>query len=139
MLKITLGRVSEVSTRNHNTSITILRVANISRACVLFTLVGLSTVIYYPLQDLSLLWLLLLILDVLGFVVLMLPKPELRPLGYGWAAIMSILFLVYYFPFLGDTRLFSDVIVILLLSCIQLFALMKIGYDNFITVSQGSE
>lgn len=82
---------------------------------------------------------LLLVLDFLGLLVLMIPNEKWLPLGYAWAGVMSIILMWSTSQFIGNTYLISDVMVVLLLSSIQLLALMKIGYDNFITASQGSE
>ena len=125
-----------MSERNGNTPLTILRIANVSRAIVLFTMVGLSSVFYYGSPDITLWFFLLLVLDFLGLLVLMIPKMELLPIGYVWAGLMSIGLIFYVSQFLGNTYFFSDVLVVLLLASIQLLALLKIGVDIYAAAAQ---
>jgi hypothetical protein len=133
------GAYQEMSNRSKHALDTILRITNVSRTLILFTMVGLSSTMYYPAMDYTLLLFLLLVLDFLGLLVLMIPNEKWLPLGYAWAGVMSIILMWSTSQFIGNTYLISDVMVVLLLSSIQLLALMKIGYDNFITASQGSE
>ena len=128
-----------MSTKTSYMPLTILRVSSISRILVLFTMYGLSSVLYYPILTTAFWLLLLLILDFFGLIVLLFIKQDLMPLGYGWTGLVSIVLMVYTYPFLGNTFLTSDVSVILILSGIQLLTLIKIGYDRFIIASEGSE
>ena len=129
-----------MSNRTSNTSITILRIANLSRDIVLFTLVGLSSVVYYyATPEYTLFLFLLLVLDSIGFLLLSISREPWKQFGYVWAGMMSIVLMLHTSGYLGNTYFFSDVIVILLLSSIQILALMKIGINGYVNVSQGDE
>ena len=120
-------------------SIAILRITNLSRAIVLFTLVGLSSVVYYPNPEYTLFLLSMLVLDSVGFLLLLISRAPLKQFGYVWAGMMSIILMLALSEFLGNGYFFSDVIVILLLSSIQLLALVKIGINAYVNVSLGDE
>ena len=128
-----------MSNRTSNTSITILRMTNLSRAVVLFTLAGLSSVVLYPALEYTLLFLFMLILDSVGFLLLLISREPLKQFGYVWAGMMSILLMLDTSVYLGTTYFSPDVTVILLLSSIQLLALVKIGINAYVNVSLGDE
>ena len=112
---------------------------NLSRAVVLFTLAGLSSVVLYPALEYTLLFLFMLILDSVGFLLLLISREPLKQFGYVWAGMMSILLMLDTSVYLGTTYFSPDVTVILLLSSIQLLALVKIGINAYVNVSLGDE
>jgi hypothetical protein len=126
-----------LSQKTSNTSITIVRTANLGRDVVLFTFVGLSSTIFYPVADYTLLLLFLLVLDSIGFLLLLTLRDPLKQVGYVWAGLMSMVLMFHTSMYLGSFYFFSDVIMILLLSGIQLLALIKIGINAYVNVSEG--
>lgn len=110
---------------------------NLSRAIVLFIFVGhLAAFVYYDWQAISPIPIFLLILDSLGFIFLLMSREPLKQFGYVWVGLMSILLIPYIIPYFGNGAFFSDVIVILLLSSIQLLTLLKMGINVYVSVSQ---
>jgi hypothetical protein len=126
-----------LSQKTSNASITIVRTANLGRDVVLFTFVGLSSTIFYPVADYTLLLLFLLVLDSIGFLLLLTLRDPLKQVGYVWAGLMSMVLMFHTSMYLGSFYFFSDVIMILLLSGIQLLALIKIGINAYVNVSEG--
>jgi hypothetical protein len=112
---------------------------NLSRAIVLFTLAGLSSVFFYPALEYTLLFWFMLILDSVGFILLLISRVPLKQFGYVWVGMMSILLMFYTSGYLGTTYFNPDVIMILLLSIIQLLALVKIGINTYANASLGDE
>jgi len=112
---------------------------NLTRAVVLFTLAGLSTVVFYPALELTLFFWFMLVLDSVGFLLLMNSRGPLKQFGYVWAGLMSILLMLNASGYLGSTYFNPDITVILVLSGIQLLALVKIGINAYVNVSLGDE
>ena len=128
-----------MSNQTSNTSITILRMVNLSRVIVLFTLVSLFSIVYYPATGYTLNLFLLFVLDFIGFLLLLISRDLWKQFGYVWAGMMSIVLMFATSGYLGMPSFISNVIVILLLSSIQLLALTKIGINAYVNVSQGDE
>jgi len=128
-----------LSNQTSNTSITILRMVNLSRVIVLFTLVSLFSIVYYPATGYTLNLFLLFVLDFIGFLLLLISRDLWKQFGYVWAGMMSIVLMFATSGYLGMPYFISNVIVILFLSSIQLLALTKIGINAYVNVSQGDE
>ena len=139
MESIIEGEFHKVSNKINNRFLTILKVTNVSRDLVLFTMFGLSSTVFFPELTFSNFLFMLLIVDFLGLLILLLPKEELMPLGCAWAGVMSIVLMFYTNQFLGHSYLSSDAVVVFFLSIIQLLALLKIGLDSFASANQESE
>jgi len=116
--------------RNHNTFLTMIKSTHLARDAVLFDMVGLSSVVYYPWPDYTLWLLFFLILDFIGFILLWIPRKNWEQLGYVWASVMSVVLLLPAFLFLGNRYFASGCLMILLLSIVELVTVMKIAYDS---------
>ncbi len=110
-----------------------------ARDVVLFTLAGLTTVLFIGAVDYTLGFLLIFGLDLVGLVFLLIPRSILNQLGLAWSGVMSIVLMVVGLGSIGNIYLVSDIIVILILSGIELLAIIKIGYDLFVQQSAGDE
>jgi hypothetical protein len=103
-----------------------------ARDVVLFTLAGLTTVLFIGVLEYTLGFLLIFGLDIVGLVFLIIPRTTLNQLGLAWAGVMSIVLMVVAFSSIGNVYLVSDIIVILILSGVELLTIFKIGYDQFV-------
>jgi hypothetical protein len=122
-----------------NPSITILRMVNLSRVSVLFTLATQVFYISYTMTQYTIILLWLFVLDFIGFLLLLVPREPLKQFGYVWAGLMSIALMSTTPGYLGTGSLASDVIVILLMSSIQLLTFLKMGIDTYNTASLGDD
>ena len=107
-----------------------LKGVHLARDAVQLSLAGLSTVVYLSVEH-SYGFLFFLSLDIIGLVLLWIPRNTWNQLGYVWAGLMSIVLIFVTFNFLGNVYFFSAAFVILFLSSVELLAVMKVGYDNF--------
>lgn len=115
-----------------NTSLTIIRSTHLARDAVLFSLVGVFSMVYYPETmdtNIMLLWLLL---DLIGLVLFWIPKELARQIGFAWAIMMSLALFFPVFTYFGMGYFVGGLVMILLLCIIELLALVKIGYEVFI-------
>jgi len=90
----------------------------------------LSAVELYPNFEYPLGFLFILGIDIIGLVLVVIPKERSNQLGYAWIGVMSIVLWVFIFPFIGTTYLATDVIVILFLASVELLVDIKLVLDH---------
>ncbi len=73
-----------------------------------------------------------LLLDLIGLILLLVPKESARQIGFAWAIMMSFALFLPVFTYIGTGYFVGGLVMILLLCIIELLALVKIGYEVFI-------
>jgi hypothetical protein len=121
-----------LSKRNHNTLLTIVRSTHLARDAVLFSLFGVFSALYYPSTNDAFAFLLWLLLDLIGLILLWIPRETIQQIGCAWAIMMSSFLLFIVFVYGGTPHVVGGLIMILLLCIVELLAIIKIGYDVFI-------
>ena len=104
----------------------LLKCIHFARDIVLVTLYGLSVTMYYPNYEYSLGLLSILSLDLIGLVLVVIPKDISNQLGYAWTGVMSVVLWVYIFPFNGNGYFSPDAVMILFLASVELLVDIKI-------------
>jgi hypothetical protein len=108
----------------------LLKCIHFARDAVLFTMVGISVSMYYPYFEFAYRFLSILGLDVIGLVLIVIPKDISNQLGYAWTGAMSIFLLFYLFPNIGNGYLSPGAEVIVFLAVVEILVDIKLVLDQ---------
>lgn len=114
---------------NNDTALAVMKSTHLARDAVLFSLASVASVMYYPYTIVTFEFFMWLIIDLVGFILLWIPREPIQQIGYAWAGLMSIALLLLVFTYSGNTYLVGGLIMILLLCIFELLAVIKTGYD----------
>jgi len=91
---------------------------------------GLALDQFYYNFEIPLGYLFILGLDVLGLVLILIPKELSNQLGFVWAAVMSVVLWIYLYTFIGAGPFGPDAIVILFLAAVEILVAIKLILDQ---------